>query len=113
MTTTREKRARDQVVRIKGDILSTHAKELSGTFGYALEEAARKDVRELTVDLTSARMVDSTGLNVLMTLVRGAREGGIPVRVIITSPAVRRVFEVSRLDQVVEVDFRERKKRNA
>jgi anti-anti-sigma factor len=51
----------------------------------------------LALDLGDASFIDSSGLGVVLTLERGARERGITFKVTAMSPAVRRAFEITGL----------------
>jgi anti-anti-sigma factor len=100
-------------LKVKGDILSTNAEAVAQGFGEALRFSATFPLKHLDIDLKKARMVDSTGLNVLLGLIRAARERSATVSIHITSPTVHRVFQFSRIDLMTEVIFKEKKSRGA
>jgi anti-sigma B factor antagonist len=66
----------------------------------ALENDA---VRVLVVDLTQTSFVDSSALGVLIGALRRIRERDGHVRIAIPVAPVRKVFEITSLDQVFEL----------
>lgn len=97
------------LVRLKGDVLSTNAALLGRDFAAALGRDGGAGT--VTLDLFSARMVDSTGLNALFGMARLTKEKGRPFKFVVRHPAVQRVFAVARLDTLAPVEVRTRKKR--
>ena len=59
--------------------------------------------RHLIVDLTGADYLDSTALGLLVGMLKRARERAGSVRLVNPKPQVRKVFEITRLDQVFPV----------
>jgi anti-sigma B factor antagonist len=59
----------------------------------------------LIIDLSDARFIDSSGLNVLVTAGELLAEGGSEskVRLVVTRPVIREALEVTGLDQVFEL----------
>lgn len=98
-------------IKVKGDILSTNAEAMAHAFGEALRAYERETWTRVEVDLMSAKMVDSTGLNVLLGLIKAAKERQAQITLRISSPTVQRVFQFSRIDLMAEVLFKEKRKR--
>ena len=92
-------------VSITGDILSTNAKALREELFQLLETPSLKngDWLTLKLDLTSTNMIDSVGLNLLVTLVRAMKAGNRKIQAVVASPNIQRAFQFTRLDQQIEV----------
>ena len=92
-------------VIIPGDILSTNADVLRDELFALLEsEAVRTGAwKTLHLDLTGAQMVDSVGLNLIVSVVRTvkARQGKVAAK--IRSANIRRTFQFTRLDKQIAV----------
>ena len=92
-------------VTIPGDILSTNADALRDELFALLEsEPVRTGTWEtLYLDLTGAQMVDSVGLNLIVSVVRAvkARQGKVAAK--IRSTNIRRTFQFTRLDKQIAV----------
>ncbi|HYI75686.1 MAG TPA: STAS domain-containing protein [Gaiellaceae bacterium] len=54
----------------------------------------------LVVDLTETSFVDSTSLGVLLGALKRQREEGGELRIVVSRPEIRRIFEITLLDQV-------------
>lgn len=57
----------------------------------------------LVVDLTEVPFVDSTGLSVLVTALKGVRDAGGRLDVVVTAPRVLKVLAITGLDAVIPV----------
>jgi anti-sigma B factor antagonist len=69
----------------------------------ALEEAIGTGAGTLVVDLTGVTFVDSMMLGVLLGATRRTRPRGTRIRIAVDDPHVRRVFELTLLDRVLEL----------
>lgn len=65
--------------------------------------AAKKDTRDLIVDLTGVTFMNSLGIGGLVKLKRVAEERKLPVRILI-GPDIVDVFTIARLGQILEVE---------
>ena len=96
-------------LHIEGDILSTTISPLRAESLRLLESTAvhsgNWNVLELV--LTDARMVDSAGLNFLVSLIKAAKNRGAAVRAVVSSRTVHRTFVFTRLDKQVDLVLRE------
>ena len=61
------------------------------------DELAAGHVR-LVIDLSRVTFLDSTGLGVLVKGLKGAREGGGTMHLVVSSDRIRKIFEVTGLD---------------
>lgn len=84
-----------------GDLLSTTVDQFSAHVQAALAHAG--DAHLLELDLRAARMIDSVGLNLLVTLIKQAQARGGRVRLRIAHPNVRRILAFTRIDQHAEI----------
>ena len=90
-----------------GDVLSTTAENLLS----ALEEVLKSPSAQagafqyFEMDLRSARMVDSVGLNLLVWLWRAVATRGGRLRLKISSPNIDRTFRFTRFCERVEVEL--------
>ena len=95
------------IFRSAGDVLSTSADALREV----LEEALRSPCAQpgafdcFQLDLCSARMVDSVGLNLLVWLWRAVTARGARLRIRISSPNIERTFRFTRFCERVEVEL--------
>lgn len=85
------------VVRVQGDVDMATADILEDVLA-GMEPTAR-----LVVDLSACGFIDSSGLGVLVTASRRAREAGAAVAVVAHEPATLRVLEIAALDTIVTV----------
>ncbi|HET6684614.1 MAG TPA: STAS domain-containing protein [Gaiella sp.] len=88
------------VVSVHGDLDLYSADEL----GDRLVDAVERGAASLVVDLSGVAFVDSQGLGALLRGTRrlGAGEGRL--RLVVPAPEIRRVFEITSLDQVFPMD---------
>ena len=91
--------------RAPGDLLSTNslALRIEADALLKLEDARGTEWSVFVLDLRAARMVDSVGLNVIVTLLRRVQKKGRRMRVECSSPNVFRTFTFTRLDQLIEL----------
>lgn len=90
-------------VIVPGDVLSTNAEELRGGVFSLLESSEGLHMTTLKLDLTRARMIDSVGLNLLVTFIRFMKDRGGKVQTLVTSENIERTFIFTRLDQMLEL----------
>ena len=93
---------------VKGDLLSTNAEERGSAILRMLSEEP-DNWTELVLNLNSAKMVDSVGLNMLIALNRRLERRDKRLKLLISSPAVHRVVLFTRLNQIAEVVYKERR----
>jgi len=92
-------------LRVSGDLLSTNAesvrKESTGLFEAAGKASQKWNTFRL--DLTSAKMVDSVGLNLIVTLLKHVEKSGARMQIAYSDQNVQRTFVFTRLEQRVEL----------
>lgn len=88
-----------QVVKIEGEIRTEDARKLGETFETLLE---RGDI-DLVLDLTGVNYVTSAGLGHIVSVAAVLRRRGGNLGVSGLKGDVRKAFEVTRIDKVVEV----------
>ena len=103
LRTTYDGRRKVLTIRSKGDLLSTNVDPFAQEFETVLAENADTGWEALAFDFKQARMIDSTGLNLLQGMVRQVQDSGRQVRITISSPVVARVLRFSLLDQLAQV----------
>lgn len=90
---------------VPGDILSTNADALRKEILEAIDASglgASWDT--LVMDLRAARMVDSVGLNLLVAIIKTLGGRGRKLRLLVSSPHVKRALRFTRLDQIAAVE---------
>ncbi len=88
-------------VTAPGDVLSTTAEALRQPLQAALQQLRPGQALEL--DLRAARMIDSVGLNLLVTVIKKAKAAGGSVRIRISQSSVQRILHFSRLHQHADI----------
>jgi anti-sigma B factor antagonist len=75
----------------------------AGRVGDGLNAALADGVRVVVADLSGTGFCDSSGVRTLVLFHRRAAARGAEVRMVVTSPTVRRVFELMGVDGVLPV----------
>lgn len=68
-----------------------------------IEQLALEGVTEVCLDLSQLRFIDSRGLGALVSATKVLRDAGGRLTVAAASPSLSRVFNISGIDQVIEV----------
>lgn len=87
------------VVEVSGDIDNFTAPQLREELTAAHDAGARV----IVVDLTSTDFLDSSALGALVGVQREVQPDGSVVRVVCTKSNLRRVFEITRMTEVVPI----------
>jgi anti-sigma B factor antagonist len=69
-----------------------------------LRQAERSNVEVITVDMQRVTFIDVAGLSVLLAAARRARRAHRRLRIVEPSAAVRRLLELTAIDQSVELE---------
>jgi anti-anti-sigma factor len=69
----------------------------------ALNDAIEGLPSTLIVDMTGVTFIDSMMLGVLLSATRRARPNGTQLRIVVDDPHVRRIFELTLLDHVMQL----------
>jgi len=94
-----EERPNGHTVVLAGELDLVNAPSLERE----LEAAQVDPSRTVILDLRGVTFIDSTGIRVLLGADERAREGGGRLVVVRGAPAVDRAFEVTQLDQKLEL----------
>ncbi len=90
---------------IPGDLVTTTVESLRLDLHGLMEEPAVKKARVhcLELDLRQARMMDSAGLNLLVSLVKLGRDLDFKLRIVVANAALQRVLQFTRMDKLIEI----------
>jgi anti-sigma B factor antagonist len=95
---------RAYTLNVPGDLISTTAEALRRQLAGVLEPSAAPRTWNLfTLDLSAAKMVDSVGLNLVVTILKNVRKAGARMKILYSSPNVQRTFLFTRLDRHLEL----------
>jgi anti-sigma B factor antagonist len=86
-------------VRLTGDLDLSTAKRAE----QAIEDAERTGAPMVVIDLRGLSFMDSTGLRVLVSADKRARRANRRAVIVQGPSAVRRVFEITRLDERLDI----------
>jgi anti-sigma B factor antagonist len=89
------------VLAIHGDADMRTAGELRDRLGEVIEDSPRAVV----LDLTGATFLDSMTLGIFLTAMKRVRARGGRFRVVAPRAEIRRIFEMTLLDRVFELDL--------
>lgn len=105
MNTQFDSNTKTLTVPVPGDLVSTNADKLRQDLHEVLEPAAagQQAWQVVKLDLTSAKMVDSVGLNLIVTILRAVQKSGAKMQVVCSNPNVHRTFLFTRLDKHIEL----------
>jgi anti-anti-sigma factor len=97
-----------------GDLLSTNfdaiSSEISEILGDPEIQAAEWNL--LVLDLRSARLIDSMGLNLMVSLVKQVSPRQAKIKTLISSPTIQRTLVFARLEKYMEIVFEEKSAEN-
>jgi anti-anti-sigma factor len=91
--------------RVPGDVLSTNVEILRDESAKLFDSRAAAPGAWATfvLDLTAAKMVDSSGLNLVVSWLKCVQSRGGKMQVVYASPNILRTFAFTRLDTQVEL----------
>jgi anti-sigma B factor antagonist len=93
------------VVTLGGEVDLHTAPELRERLGAAIDDGCR----EIVVDLTQVTFVDSMTLGVLLGALKRLRQQSGELKIVVSDPSLRRIFEITLLDNVFQLfDSRDR-----
>ena len=104
-----EERKGRLIVEVNEDIVSTRVPELRHSMLQVYERCGFDTWKTLYLDIRSARMIDSMGINWLFAESVRLRDDKKGMVVRVSSPAIFRVIQFAGLDKLVTVKFRRRK----
>ena len=89
---------------VPGDLTSTTATAFRAQIDQLLNAQGKTSpLGLLELDLTAARMIDSVGLNLLVSIIKGVKERGGTVRILIIHQNIQRILAFTRIDKHAEV----------
>lgn len=86
---------------IRGDLLSTNADAVRAEIDKLLPVG--KSAKVVQLDLRASRLIDSVGLNLIVSVIRRVKRRGGQTRITVGHPTVRRMMTFTRIDQHAEV----------
>lgn len=92
-------------VEFDGDILSTTQEDIRKSVFELFQSStiSAADWKLLKLDLTKANMIDSAGLNLIVSIIKFVKSRGAQVAAAISSASVHRIFLFTRLDKQMDV----------
>jgi anti-anti-sigma factor len=87
------------VVHVAGELDAESGDRLTDL----LSDAFASKPATVAIDLTDLEFIDSVGLSVLVSAHQRGQAEGIPLQVHSVPPACLRVFEITRLDEVLDL----------
>ena len=92
-------------VSIQCDLTSTTAEQLRPEFNAVLKQPAtpENDWKQFRLELPATKMVDSVGLNLIISLLKLVQQRGAKMQILCANPNVHRTFLFTRLDKHVEI----------
>ncbi|MCA9172934.1 MAG: STAS domain-containing protein [Planctomycetales bacterium] len=93
------------ITEVFGDVVVLHTtQDLNETMGVTMREQLRpRNNHKVVVDLDATERVENAGLESLLNLQDTLRHKGGDVRVSVANPSIRKILEITRLDQQLEV----------
>jgi anti-sigma B factor antagonist len=88
------------VFSVRGELDLHEAPELQDRVRAAIDGGAML----IVVDLTDVTFIDSMALGVLLATANKLHPAGGRLRLVVPNPSIRRIFEISLLDQVFTLD---------
>jgi anti-anti-sigma factor len=88
------------IFSVRGELDLHEAPELQDRIRAAIDRGAML----IVVDLTDVSFIDSMALGVLLATANKLRPAGGRLRLVVPNPSIRRIFEISLLDQVFTLD---------
>ena len=87
------------LVEVEGEVDAEHSPQLKKT----LEKARENKIKYIVLDLKKVSFIDSTGLGILISLMRRLKEEEGHLRLACLQEEVRSIFEITRLYRVFDI----------
>lgn len=93
-------------ITVPGDILSTNVDSVRESIFDIIDsgQVTEGGFAKVTLDLTAAKMIDSAGLNLLVSILKVAKSKNAIVVARISTPHILRTFAFTRLDKLISVE---------
>ena len=97
--------AESMTLRVEGDLVSTNAPVIRGQIDRLFEPANGLPPawKIFKLDLSTAKMIDSVGLNLVVSLLKRVQRHGGRMQVAFSDSNVLRILNFTRLDKQVEL----------
>ncbi|HET9331733.1 MAG TPA: STAS domain-containing protein [Steroidobacteraceae bacterium] len=86
------------VVRVAAEIDATNAEEIRSQLLSVVNQGASV----MVVDMSKTTFCDSAGVSALVRAFRRATESGTKFRLVVTSPSVERVLQITGVDRLID-----------
>lgn len=96
---TERKDDQTSLVRLNGDVDLHTAPEVRQTLNDAIDDGAML----IVVDLSAVTFIDSMTLGVLLGASKRVRPRGGQLRLVVTEPSIRKIFEITLLDKIFQL----------
>ena len=105
MNTSLDLNEKSLTLRVPGDLISTNAETLRNEINGLIEtpDGAPRKWDTFKLDLTAAKMIDSVGLNVVVTWLKRVQKQGAKMQIAYSSSNVLRTLIFTRLDQHIQL----------
>jgi len=92
---------------IFGDVISTNVDELQKKVTEVLQgtSVSQGGWNQFVLNLTSARMIDSLGLNLILSIVKKMKINEANIKILIANSTVHRTFLATRMDKIAEIEL--------
>lgn len=92
-------------LHVTGDLISTNVESLRSVISTSLDakDGVAQAWNTFVLDLSTAKMVDSVGLNLVVAILKRVQKRGAKMQVTYTNQNVFRTFAFTRLDKHVEL----------
>ena len=94
-------------IEIGNDLLSTTFDKIVAGIDRILgsDEVKKGAWSRLLLDLTQAKLIDSMGLNIIVSLIKKAQAHPAKIAARISSPTIHRTFLFTRLEKYMEIEL--------
>lgn len=99
-----EEKETESVARVTGEVDVYTASKLKET----LIPLAEKENHRLVIDLSGVEYIDSTGLGIFIGALKAAEKSGSTLKLTGLNDRVRRLFEITGLHEVIDIDEEKR-----
>lgn len=105
MKTALDSQNKTLTLAITGDLISSKAERLRPEINALLEPPADAPAQwtQLRLDLTGAKMVDSVGLNFIVSILKAVQKQSARMQILYSNQNVYRTFLFTRLDKHIEL----------
>lgn len=92
--------SKEWVVSLKGELDLSYANDLKAE----LYKAVDKNFSDVVIDMSNLEYIDSTGIGVLVGLMKKLRTGGKDIKISNAKDNVKKIFKITGLDQIISME---------